>query len=419
MNFEFGDISIKFPVKVGCEESISPIELCFNIKCNGNNIGLFRLTLESFDTSLELKDLGQNSLVFKPSIWACQRENDGETRKLLVGNANEVLQGNTGHEHSIKKNCPQTCHNEQENNSSLFEPLEEGNRDEIEVYEGSSTAYNEIIHGDDIVYVEPMQLVDEEDLDQQNYREQTEQVKIKERKFECNDCGLRFYKRDKLKLHHDTVHKGLKPFDCTECGKKFGRKDHLARHVKVHTKVIPVICLPENHCQNDKIPGNGIDENFQKAGDKQRDEKINKNKVKVEIDQQNYQELVEQVEIKGRKFQCDDCGLRFHKRDKLKLHHDTVHKKLRPFECTECGKKFGRKDHLARHIKVHTKEGDFSQMSDFIEHNKTIGGDSKISSQDETNFEEEDSVHSNSCEDNMLPTFIALNDNKISDKGTN
>ena len=141
------------------------------------------------------------------------------------------------------------------------------------------------------------------------------------------------------------------------------------------------------------------------------------------------QEQNSQDKIKH-KIQCKDCGLLFAKSYNLKIHHDTIHKKLKPFRCQECGKWFGRKDHLVKHIKIHAKQRNkkcqvcgkcFSLNSDLIEHNKVVHNIKfEPSYTDKADTKGDcDSLHNEvtyTCEDDTLPTFITLNQEKISDE---
>ena len=56
--------------------------------------------------------------------------------------------------------------------------------------------------------------------------------------------------------------------------------------------------------------------------------------------------------ITEKPFKCYYCSKRFTQSYNVKLHIDTVHKKLRPYKCNYCQHSFGRKDHLNHHIDV-------------------------------------------------------------------
>jgi len=358
MNFEFGNVSIKLPVKVGSKEPLNPFELAFDLEFNDKKIGSFQLTLESFDVGFELRDFSKNSLSFKPS------------------------------------------HEETESQSSMDEDLEQESDNEQE--ENNSLIGRELRKRSPKNYSEETEDCFEGKQNSNHQNRQTRRIVKEIKKFQCDDCGAEYRSSTKLRIHHDTVHKGLRPFECQECGKKFGRKDTLGNHLKLHEKdkqlnlqlCSPAIPANQIVCVVDNMPHKQMKENVQEPDSKQNEESFKKEKVKY--------------------IECEDCGLCFAQNYKYKIHHDTVHKGLRPFECQECGKTFGRKDVLGRHIKkLHTKDKTykcqvcdecFSLESDLILHSTTIHANSEISHEAEVIV--------------TLPTFTAfLNDDlSLSDK---
>ena len=54
-------------------------------------------------------------------------------------------------------------------------------------------------------------------------------------RFQCGDCGKRFYKNSHLKAHM-LVHASSKPFSCRLCGKSFSKETTLKKHEKIHLK---------------------------------------------------------------------------------------------------------------------------------------------------------------------------------------
>uniref|UniRef100_F7C2C9 Uncharacterized protein n=1 Tax=Ornithorhynchus anatinus TaxID=9258 RepID=F7C2C9_ORNAN len=59
--------------------------------------------------------------------------------------------------------------------------------------------------------------------------------------FICSDCGKRFNKLSKLKIHR-RAHTGEKPYVCHVCGRGFSQTSNLNRHQRVHTGEKPYKC---------------------------------------------------------------------------------------------------------------------------------------------------------------------------------
>ncbi|XP_038664318.1 histone-lysine N-methyltransferase PRDM9-like isoform X10 [Scyliorhinus canicula] len=63
----------------------------------------------------------------------------------------------------------------------------------------------------------------------------------KEKRFNCDYCERRFYRKQHLTMHHRT-HTGEKPFACEECGRAFAEKWNLKVHHRTHTGIRPYSC---------------------------------------------------------------------------------------------------------------------------------------------------------------------------------
>ena len=54
----------------------------------------------------------------------------------------------------------------------------------------------------------------------------------KEKIHVCNECGLRFARKDYLS-NHERVHSGEKQFSCNSCDRQFKQKSTLYKHSKI------------------------------------------------------------------------------------------------------------------------------------------------------------------------------------------
>ncbi|XP_078405625.1 uncharacterized protein LOC144684996 [Cetorhinus maximus] len=66
-------------------------------------------------------------------------------------------------------------------------------------------------------------------------------IRNKEKRFHCDYCERRFYRKEHLMMHHRT-HTGEKPFACEECGRAFAEKWNLKEHRRTHTGIRPYSC---------------------------------------------------------------------------------------------------------------------------------------------------------------------------------
>jgi len=118
--------------------------------------------------------------------------------------------------------------------------------------------------------------------------------------FVCNDCGEIYHSKDAFKYHQKMKHSNLKKDHiCNICGKGFYMKGHLTSHMSRAHLNKPVTC-PECGLQVKNL------------------------KMHLKIIHTPDEE---------KKFQCEDCGKGFAKRDSYTAHRMNMHLKLRPYRC--------------------------------------------------------------------------------------
>lgn len=109
------------------------------------------------------------------------------------------------------------------------------------------------------------------------------------RTYSCPHCEKSFAKKSGLDRHVTTVHEKLKNYPCPICEKAFGEKAQLTKHIATHANPANSMNQPE------------------------------------------------------KKFKCLECNRTFAKKEWLKRHGDTVHKRLRNFHCDLCDKAYPQK----------------------------------------------------------------------------
>ena len=151
-------------------------------------------------------------------------------------------------------------------------------------------------------------------------------VHLNERKFKCdyNNCEKRFFLKSHLNIHKST-HFNERKYKCNECNKYFTQLSHLKTHRLIHSKKIQYVCDWSQCRKRFKI------------------------KSYLNSDKQF-------VDLKERKFECNECQNKFYTKVILE-NHKPSHSGEKPFVCDHknCDKSFTHKHHLKTHIKIHYK----------------------------------------------------------------
>ena len=134
------------------------------------------------------------------------------------------------------------------------------------------------------------------------------------RKFECLDCGRKFFDKKYLNEHR-TRHTGVKNFQCITCYKAFSTAGGLRKHKIIHTDHWPFGC--DQCARVFRTPG------------------ARKQHQSVHSDQ--------------RPHQCTMCPKSF-KRDAYRLLHlKCFHNNEKPYECTFCSRGFAKDYNRSQH----------------------------------------------------------------------
>uniref|UniRef100_A0A2C9K7P3 PR domain zinc finger protein 10 n=1 Tax=Biomphalaria glabrata TaxID=6526 RepID=A0A2C9K7P3_BIOGL len=164
----------------------------------------------------------------------------------------------------------------------------------------------------------------------------------------------------KYKYHrHKIIHEKPNNFQCHFCQTKFNRLDHLKNHLLVHdmnrSTFACDICgksylykstLIFHKAKHEAVEGNSLSCLVCKKVFPSKEE------LKKHINVHNRYKREE----KPRKMSCPDCGKQFLTQKDIRRHRVT-HSNERPFLCEHCPHTFVRKDHLRRHYSSsHKKE---------------------------------------------------------------
>ena len=145
----------------------------------------------------------------------------------------------------------------------------------------------------------------------------------------CNDCGGSFLFKSQLQSHLNEVHLKLRPYECDQCQKTFSRKYNLNLHIET-----------QSNCNNlkKKYKCNECDASFEKT----KYLKAHVNRI--------------HLKIKPLKFICHECEAPFEVKKCLEHHTNKVHLNLKPYECDLCKKAFFIEASLKKHRKAFHKE---------------------------------------------------------------
>lgn len=231
---------------------------------------------------------------------------------------------------------------------------------------------------------------------------------ISTEKQSCSVCGRLFVSADRLKTHHELVHRE-KSFHCDICDKMFSSQKSLRVHQRLHTgqyqcKICSFVSTSKLYLNQHLTKHEGgaavfacssCDKRFSCRSSLLRHENlhlVDKGKVfecsicqltvrsgcELKRHMSTHQDVVEkpyrcpvcQKDFKSKRLLgmhlhrhkpaqlvCEICDKKVFSRYDLRLHQET-HGHCKTFTCFHCNKKFSFKNTLVRHVKKHSQEYD-------------------------------------------------------------
>ena len=166
--------------------------------------------------------------------------------------------------------------------------------------------------------------------------------------YDCPICGLSM----QVNKYRFTLHKqiceaektGVNPFVCAICGRSFAASVQLSNHKTICSgkrKEIYQKAKQSNACT---YPGCDF-------------------KTEKKKDLENHTNRVHLDRPSEKNFVCPTCGNSYVSLGVLKIHIKTVHEGEKPWECSACGKRFAQKISWSKHIKIHTGEAAWTDLS--------------------------------------------------------
>lgn len=149
-----------------------------------------------------------------------------------------------------------------------------------------------------------------------------------ERTISCDECGKSYKSMATLQAHKNTVHQVAEGSSiiCDICGVVLKNRKSLLQHEQMHTLGKRFSC---DVC-NEKF---------------HRKDALNRHIVRIHVEE--------------RFFTCQVCGTRFNTNETLQ-DHLKIHESERPHECNCCKRRFPQRSALERHMRSHTGEKPFT-----------------------------------------------------------
>lgn len=171
--------------------------------------------------------------------------------------------------------------------------------------------------------------------------------KIKPDCFECPKCG-KTYKEKYMLNKHLSVHDSVRKYKCPTCGKSFKCSSNYKQHEKIHAK--DRVRFECDMCEANFLSKATMRHHIITAHTSIRNFLCSHCPKAFGSIMTLRGHAMTHVEFK--KECCDQCGARFHNKDKLARHIRGMHSEERQFSCPICNQRFKQRYNVNAHMKT-------------------------------------------------------------------
>ena len=179
-------------------------------------------------------------------------------------------------------------------------------------------------------------------------------IHTNEKKYQCDDCGMRFRLHSYLLSHVKRIHTDQsmieKRFKCAKCGKCFVFRSELNFHMQFHSDIYAYKC---KHCAKPFKTIRSLKQHSKRMHEREN-ERIECQECGKCFTAKEGLRKHAKYHTFGKRFKCSQCDMAYIYKSHLKRHVDMAHNKVpsQRYTCNICGEQVTKiKQHLESHDK--------------------------------------------------------------------